>query len=146
MGRKSPLLNKNRPFSISLKGLFCFFMLNNICALVLRFIVLRCDKLNVVGIDNCLLKLRSEVCIDGVHDIAVGSVRVLSRGHNNEISVPCINDLHVVKREAVVESYGYDGLHRTLVEKFSDFDVGDLHRCTSFLGVIVFCFAEYIIQ
>lgn len=100
----------------------------------------------MIRIDNSLLKLRSELRIDGVYDVTVGSVGVLSRGHNNEISLSCVNDLYVVEREAVVESYGNDGLHRALVKEFSDLDVGNLHLYSSFLGVIVFCFAEYIIQ
>ena len=128
-----------------LKGLFSFSLLNDVCALIIC-VMLRRNQLNVICVDNRFLKLCAELRIDGVHDIAVCSVGIFSRGHNNEISISCVNDLYVVKREAVVESYGYDGLHRTLVEKLSDFDVGDLHWCTSFLGVIVFYRTEYIIQ
>ena len=42
------------------------------------FIVLSGNKLYVVGIDNCLLERASEICVDGMHYISVGAVRVLS--------------------------------------------------------------------
>ena len=84
-------------------------------------------QLNVVGIDNRFLKRRSEIRVYGVNYVAVGSVGILARGHNDKVSLSCVNYLNVVYCEAVVKGYGNDSLHRSFVEKLSDFDICDLH-------------------
>ena len=86
----------------------------------------------MVCIDNRFLKLGSEIRIDRMHDVAVRAVGIFSRGHNDEISISCIDYLDVVDGEAVVEGYGHDRLHRTFLKEFSDFDVCDLHLFFSF--------------
>ena len=90
------------------------------------------NELNVIGIDYTSLDLGSEVGVDGVYDVAVCSVGILSRGHYDEVSVTGIDYLYVVNCETVVEGNRDDSLHRTLVEELSDFDVCDLHNMFSF--------------
>ena len=87
----------------------------------------------MIGVDNRLLKRGSEVGVDRMNDVSVCSVGVLPRGHNDEISVSCINDLDVVHSETVVEGDGNDRLHGSLFKEFSDFNVRDLHLVRSFL-------------
>ena len=95
--------------------------------------VLLCgNELNMVGIDNCLLKCGSEVGVDGVDNVSVGAVGIFSRGHYDKISFSRIDNLDVVNGEAIVKGDRNDSLHRTFVEEFSDFDVGDLHNFVSF--------------
>ena len=100
---------------------------DNVGIVKISLVVLCGNELNVVRIDHRLLKGGSEISVDGVHDIAVGSVGVFSRGHYDEVSLSCVDDLNVVYCETVVEGYGYDRLHRAFVKEFSDFNVCDLH-------------------
>ena len=95
--------------------------------LVFKIIVLRGNELNVICVDNRFLKVCSELSVDGMNDIAVCAVGILSRGHNDEESFTGINNLYVVNCKAIVERNRHNCLHRSLVKKFSDFDVCDLH-------------------
>ena len=100
---------------------------DNVGVILNSFVMLCGNELNVVRIDNCLFKSCSEVGVDGMNDVTVGAVGILSGGHYDEISVACVDYLNVVNGETVVERYGYNRLHRSFIEEFSDFDVCDLH-------------------
>ena len=91
-----------------------------------------CDKRNVILFDNSLLEGGSELRVDGMNNVAVRSVGVLARGHNNKELVSRIDDLDVVNRKAIVKGYRGNSLHRTFIKKFSDLDIGDLHNRLSF--------------
>ena len=120
--------------SVSRKYLrsFLVFYLDDNRVILYILVVHRGNELNVIGIDYTSLNLGSEVGVDGVYDVAVGSVGVLSRGHYDEVSVTRIDYLYVVNCETVVKGDRDDRLHRTLVEELSDFDVCDLHNLFSF--------------
>ena len=86
------------------------------------------NELYVIGIDHTALYLGSEIRVDGMYDVAVGAVGIFAGGHNDKISVACVNYLDVVNRETVVKGDRNDRLHRAVLEEFSDFDVCNLHN------------------
>ena len=62
-----------------------------------------------------------------MHDIAVSAVGILAAGHDDEEPVARINDFDVMHGQRVVKRDRNNGFHGAFVEKFSDFDIGDLH-------------------
>ena len=100
---------------------------DNIGIVVFSFIVLSGNELHVVCIDYSFLESSSEIRVNGMHDIAIGSVGILSRGHYDKVSVSCVDHLYIVYCKTIVKGYGHYRLHRAFIEKFSDFDVCDLH-------------------
>ena len=62
-----------------------------------------------------------------MHDIAIGVVRIFTAGHDDKESVMRIDDFDIVDSELVVQCYGNDGFHRSVVKQFSYFYISDLH-------------------
>ena len=62
--------------------IFCVFRrterLDNVSIVVFSFVVLSGNELYVVGIDYRLLEFGSEIRVDGMHDVAVSAVGILS--------------------------------------------------------------------
>ena len=123
---RRPLMGGRDPPNLHRKSDGC----GGLCGTLRFFILLMRYQLNMVGVDDGIFQLGAEVRVDRVHDIPVGAVRVLTGGHNDEKAFPRVDDLDIVNSQAVVKGDGDDGFHRSLIEKFADFDVSDLHFFT----------------
>jgi hypothetical protein len=63
-----------------------------------------------------------------MYNIAVGVIGVFSAGHYDKEFFASVDYLDVVNRKLAVERYRNDCLHRSFLEKLSDFDISDLHK------------------
>ena len=84
-------------------------------------------ELGKVRLNYGVFKLRTECGVDGMGDVAIGTVRVLSRRHNDEVAILGVNNFDVVHGQLLVKGDGNNSLHRAFVKKFANFDVCDLH-------------------
>ena len=94
--------------------------------------VVICFPFCVIGFDDSSFQCRTELNVDRMDNITVRTVGVFSARHNDNELVSCINDLDIVNCQCMVKGDGDNGFHRSLVKKFSDFDVGNVHVAASF--------------
>ena len=72
-----------------------------------------------------------------MYDIAIGTVGILLARHNDEVSLPRIDNLNVMHCESPVKCYRGNCLHRSvIVEHLSDFDIRNSHSV-----LLAFCFS-----
>ena len=148
--KKSPPLQKN----LTMAGIFCIMIMylldnNGVINVIVFFSAANCI-LSVIGIDYGAFEILSEIGVDGMYDIAIASIGIFSRRHNDKVSFSCVDNFDIMDCKAIVEGYGNDRFHRAFIEKLSDFDVSNLHMC-SFLILHVFCelnilYNKYIIN
>ena len=99
-----------------------------IIQIVVLLLGLRVFLCNEISCDYSLLKGSAEFCVDGVCDVAEGSVGISSAWHYYEQLFFSVDYFDIMERKLVVEGNRCNGFHWTLViERFSDFDVCDLH-------------------
>ena len=73
----------------------------------------------------------AEIRIDRMDDIAVRTVGILFAGLYDKVFFLCLDHFNFVRCHLIVQSYGYNRSHRTLIKQLANLDIRDFHRLSS---------------